>query len=195
MSRGSTRHPPYAVIDPGAERDVIGGVGWRVLHFSDKSETLSGALVGMGTSNVLPSVDAVTAVQDSDGKVVLLGIGNAAFDHRTTQFESLWNSHHIRANNVEVNDVSSDCGGDQCIRITDSKGKSIVIPLKFNGDIMRTVDLREPSEDELSLALRVNWFTPPMEVITPQSIRRSRLAMNGFNLMVPGTIEATGFPI
>ena len=33
MSRGSVRHQPYAVIDPGAEHEVIGGVGWQILHF------------------------------------------------------------------------------------------------------------------------------------------------------------------
>ncbi len=28
MSKSRIRRPPYAVIDPGAEREVIGGVGW-----------------------------------------------------------------------------------------------------------------------------------------------------------------------
>ena len=49
MSRGRTLHPPYAVIDPGAEKEVIGGVGWHIIHFSDRSEALSGALTGMGS--------------------------------------------------------------------------------------------------------------------------------------------------
>ena len=40
MSRGSSRHSPHAVIDPGAEKEVIGGVGWQILHFSDRSEAL-----------------------------------------------------------------------------------------------------------------------------------------------------------
>ena len=85
--------------------EVIGGVGWKVLHFSDKSETLGGAFKGMGTE-VLPSVDAVTSVEDSEGRVVLLGLGNAVYDRRKTQNESLWNSHHLRANKVTVSDVA-----------------------------------------------------------------------------------------
>ena len=44
--------------------DVIGGLCWKVSHFSDKSETLGGALKGMGTE-VLPSVDADIAVKDT----------------------------------------------------------------------------------------------------------------------------------
>ena len=68
--------------------DIIGGVGWHVLHFSKRSEILNGALEGMGRS-VLPTADAVTAVEDTDGRVVLLGLGDSAYDHRTTQTESL----------------------------------------------------------------------------------------------------------
>ena len=30
MSKGSTRHQTFAVIDPGADTEVIGGVGWKV---------------------------------------------------------------------------------------------------------------------------------------------------------------------
>jgi len=37
MSKGSTMHDPHAVMDTGAEREVAGGVGWKILHFSDKS--------------------------------------------------------------------------------------------------------------------------------------------------------------
>ena len=126
-------------------------------------------------SEVLPSVDAVTAVEDSEGRVVLLGLGEAAFDRRVTQTEALWNSHHIRANNIEVDDVARNVGGGQCIKMTTNNGNRITIPMKFNGSIM-TVDVREPTEEEL-LALGVNWLTPPMEEITPQSIRRSKVAL------------------
>ena len=167
MSKGTIRHQPFAVIDPGADMDVIGRVGWKVLHFSNKSETLGGALKGMGTE-LLPSVDAVTSVEDMEGRVILLDIRNAAYDRRITQNKSLWNSHHMRANKVQVSDAARDQGGDKCLRIKDKSGSWITIPLKFNGDIM-TIDLREPTEDE-KLALRVNWLTPPMEDITPQSI-------------------------
>ena len=64
--------------------DVIGGLCWKVSHFSDKSETLGGALKGMGTK-VLPSVDAATVVEDTEGRVILIGIGNAAYDRQTTR--------------------------------------------------------------------------------------------------------------
>ena len=59
---------------------------------------------GMGTE-VLPSVNVVTAVEDLEGRVVLLVLGNAAYDRRKTQNESLWNSHHLRANKVTVSDA------------------------------------------------------------------------------------------
>ena len=88
----------------GGKVEIIGGVGWHILHFSDKSEGIHGALYGMG-SEVLPSVDAVTAVNDSEGRVILLGVGEAAFDRRVTQYESLWNAHHLRANKVKVDDM------------------------------------------------------------------------------------------
>ena len=42
-------------------------------------------------SEVLPSVDAFIAVEDSEGRVVLLGLGEAAFNRRFTQTEALWN--------------------------------------------------------------------------------------------------------
>ena len=71
MSKGSTRHAPYAVMDIGAERKVVGRVGWKILHFSDKSEPLHGGLNGMGSVN-LPFVDAVVAADDTDGRVVLI---------------------------------------------------------------------------------------------------------------------------
>ena len=182
MSKGSTRHSTYAVIDPGAEKEIVGGVGWHILHFSDQSEPLSGGLKGMG-SVVLPIVDAVTAVEDSDGRVVLIGVGKAGYDRRTTQYESLWNSHHMRSNNIEVDDVAVEVGGKQSFSFTDIDGNRRVIPMHFNGDIM-TVNLRQPNNEEL-LALRVNWITPPMEELTPQSIRRSKRAVEEYNLQVP----------
>ena len=68
-------------------------------------------------STVLLSADAVTTVEDSDGRVVLLGIGDAAFDMRTTQTESLWNSHHMRSNKVIVEDVAKSVGGKEHIKL------------------------------------------------------------------------------
>ena len=49
--------------------------------------------------------------------MVLIGVGNAAYDRRVTQFESLLNSHHIRENNVVVDDIASKHGGQQRIVI------------------------------------------------------------------------------
>ena len=63
-------------------------------------------------SSVLPTADAVTAVEDTDRRVVLLvGLGDSAYDHCTTQTESLWNSHHSRANKVIVEDVAKEHRG------------------------------------------------------------------------------------
>ena len=73
LSKGITRHAPYTVMDTDAEREVVGGVGWKVLHFSDKSESLHVGLNGMWSVN-LPFVDAFTAVEDTDGRVVLIGV-------------------------------------------------------------------------------------------------------------------------
>ena len=112
ISRGRARKSPYAVVDPGADMEIIGGVGWHVLHFSERTEILNGALEGMGSS-VLPTADAVTAVEDMDGRVVLLGLGDSAYDHRTTQTESLWNSHHLRANKVIIEDAAKEHKGKQ----------------------------------------------------------------------------------
>ena len=63
-----------------------------------------------------------------------------------------------------------------------------MILLKFNGDYM-SVDIREPT-DEL-LALGVNWLMPPMESITPQSIQRSRRAIDDYMIQVPGEDNPT----
>ena len=100
-----------------------------------------------------------------EGKIVLLGIGNSAYDRHTTQHEALWNSNHFRANKVKVSDVSKEEGGYQCIRIKYEIGNWITILLKFNGDIMK-IYLRTPNEEEL-LSLRVNWLTPPIYKLIP----------------------------
>ena len=63
-------------------------------------------------TKVLPSVDAVTAVEDSENRVVLLRLRNAAFNRRTTQNESLWNSHYLRANRVIVSDITKELDRD-----------------------------------------------------------------------------------
>ena len=135
-------------------------------------------------SKVLPSVDAITAVEDSEGIILLLGLGNYGYDRRTTQHEALWNSHHLRANKVKVSNVQEEEDGDQCIRIKDESSNLIIIPLKFNGDIM-TIGIRTPTKEEL-LALRVNCSTPPMEKLTHPSIQRIRVALEDHNIQLPG---------
>ena len=99
MSKGSTRHAPYAVMDTGAEREVVGGVGWKILHFSDKSEPLHGGLNGMGSGNI-PFVDAVTAVEDTDERVVLIEVGDAGYDRRTIQRHP-WRKLHLSRYDVQ----------------------------------------------------------------------------------------------
>jgi len=147
-----------------------------------ENTALYGGLNGMGSVN-LPFVDAVTAVEDSDGRVVLIGVGEIGSDRRTTQFESLWNIYHMRSNGVIVDDVAKDVGGKQSFTVTDDVGKRSVIPLKFNGDIM-TFACRIPTDEEL-LALKINWITPSMEEVTPQSIRRAKRVIEEYQIKVP----------
>ena len=105
------------------------------LHFSDKSEAINGALAGMGNS-VLPSVDAVIAMESNKGRTILVGIGDTSYDRRTTQYEALLNFHHLRSRKVIVDDVSKEVGGTQCMMFKDVDEKQIRIPFNFNGDIM-----------------------------------------------------------
>ena len=116
ISRGRSTEPPYAVIDPGATEDLIGGVGWHIVHISQRHEVLRGAIDGMGTI-ALPKVDAITSVTDVKGNVHLLGFGNVTHDSRKTQHESLLNSHHMRNNGVKVNDVAKKHGGEQNLEL------------------------------------------------------------------------------
>ena len=69
ISKGCNKCPPFAMIDLGDEMEVIGGVGWHVLNFYYKSETLIGTLNGVG-SEVIPSVDAATEVEYLEGRIV-----------------------------------------------------------------------------------------------------------------------------
>ena len=58
MSKGTIRLQTFAVIDPEADMEVIGGVGWKLLHFYDKSETMGGTLKVMGTEVFTHSLTA-----------------------------------------------------------------------------------------------------------------------------------------
>ena len=92
ISKGRNTKPTYAVIDQGAEQDLV-GCGWRVVHFSSRCQKLDGALQGLG-SVTLQKVDAITAVTTSTGNIQLLGMGDSTWDGRITQYESLLNAHH-----------------------------------------------------------------------------------------------------
>ena len=168
------------------EDEIINGY-LMGMHFSDESETLSAVLDGMGTT-VLPKVDAVTAVEDSNGRVVLIGMGGVAYDRHTTQHEELRNSHHLRAQGTIVNDVAEIAGGTQCLKFKNQKGRDVRISFDFDDHIMK-VNLRTPTEDELTLG--VNWLLPPMEPNRPQSIRRRRPVLDTQQIQVQGGVESS----
>ena len=180
-SSGRRTRQAYTVVDTGAVEELVGGIGWHILHVSNKTETLSGALEGMGT-RTLPKVDAVTAVEDENGEVILLGVGNATYDRRIAQYESLWNSHHLRFAGIIVDDTSKSHGGEQCIKIKRG-GDWTVIPLKFDGHIM-TVNLREPTTEELE-SLGITWIKPAMADHSTQSLRRRSIVLEQPQLQVP----------
>ncbi len=63
-------------------------------------------------STVLPLVYPITAVTDHEEQNVLLGVGDSAYVKRVTQYESLWNSHHLQKNGITVDDVAKNQGGN-----------------------------------------------------------------------------------
>lgn len=172
MSRG--RQPvkqPVAIIDSGAAEDLVGGVGWRILHESKtRRQILEGAVAGMGTV-VLPKVDAVTAITDDKGQVHVVGFGGVTYDRRETQHESLWNSHHMRRSGTRVYDRAKRDGGRQCMKLNIG-GRDTVFPFDFDDDCL-SLKLREPTDQELA-RLGVVWILPPMVHHTTQSIRRCK---------------------
>ena len=115
--------------------------------------------------------------------MILLGVGNATYDSRTTQYESLLNSHHLRSNGVDVQDIAKIHGGLQMLEIKQGDVKHQV-PLDFDGDIMK-LNLHRPTEEELS-TMGVIWITPAMENSTPHPIRRSRVARPSYELQEVG---------
>ena len=151
MSTGHRQPETYAVLGSGATTDMIGGLGWTILRVDSQKELLTDTLDGIG---------GVTAVQDSRGETILLGMGNVPWGKRQSQVESLWNSHHLRKYGYVVNDAAKVHGGAQNIIIPSKRGgKEIKIPLDFDGDII-TVPLRELTDKELQ-NLAVVWLFPP----------------------------------
>ena len=144
---------PRAIIDPGTEVDVIGGVGWHVLtRLENHKAQLDGALEGMGT-RALQIVNAVTAYDHPSRGTILLGAGCAGWDDRAEQTESLFNSHDLRKNNVVVNDTAERDGGAQSLEIN-----GIEIKLDFVDEKTLSFNLRKPTEEELA-DLQINWLT------------------------------------
>jgi hypothetical protein len=82
---------PRAIIDPGTDYELLGGVGWKILGYHGRSTKLDGALAGM-SGGELPVVSAATAYDHPDKRIgtIVLVIGSAAFDDRTE--ETLLNS-------------------------------------------------------------------------------------------------------
>jgi len=58
----------------------------------------------------------------------------------------------MRSNGLIVDDIAKDVGGKQSFTVTDD-----------------VVACRMPTDEEL-LALKINWITPSIEEVTPQSI-------------------------
>eukprot|EP00957_Ditylum_brightwellii_P028407 2145044-Ditylum_brightwellii.AAC.1 len=151
MSNGCNRRQSCAVIDPGAEEELIRGNGLHILHYSQKTKTLAGAIKGMGQL-VLSKVDAVAAVLNSSGKSVLIRVGNASCDCQTTQYELLLNLHHLQVCGAVVDNMAKKHGDEHQLVL---KGGT-VLPLDFNGYIL-TFNLRPPTPEELMM-LEENWL-------------------------------------
>jgi hypothetical protein len=145
---------PRAIIDPGTEVDVIGGVGWKVLSKMDNQVAqLDGALEGMGEYS-LPLVTAVTAHDHPTERTVLLGAGCAGWDERPEQTESLFTSHDMRKHNVIVHDTAKRDGGLQRLEVD-----GVHIALDFVDDKTLSFQLRQPAQEELE-NLEILWLTP-----------------------------------
>ena len=168
--RGRGTDRPRAIIDPGSDFNIIGGVGWEVLSSVNKSTRISGALSGMGDKK-LPIVCAVTVCDHPTKGPLLIGVGEAAWDEDPSQMESLFNSHHLRKFGVVVDDVSERDGGLSKIELD-----GIEIKLDFVDESMLSFYHRKPTEKEL-VKLKVHWLVPrSSSVETGHSFRPTRRA-------------------
>ena len=179
---------PYIVIDSGADIDIIGGAGWRVLQELDQSVRIDGPLSNM-TGFQLPIVSAITAYDHPIQGTILLGIGVAAFNSDGSQKETLLNSHSLRKFGVEVHDVALRDNGRQCISFD-----GITVPLDFVDDKTLRFPIRAPTQDELE-RLATHWLIPRMPDVESgifgRSIRRAPAAI------VPAPVDWSsrlGFP-
>jgi hypothetical protein len=172
--RGRTRiEKPRAIIAPGTEVDVIGGVGWKVLSKIDNQVAqLDGALEGMAECS-LPLVTAVTAHDHPTKGTVLLGAGCAGWDERPEQTKSLFKSHDMRKHNVIVHDMAKQDGGLQRLEVG-----GVHIALDFVDDKTLSFQLRQPTQEELE-NLEILWLTPRKLTANSKMHRTARRAPGG----------------
>ena len=94
------------------------------------------------------------------GETILIGMGGVTYDSRKVQYESLFNSHHLRQHGTIVNDVAKSHGGKQNLQLKINEQIKNV-PLEFDGDIM-TLPIHEPTDKELQ-TLGILWLLPSIE--------------------------------
>jgi hypothetical protein len=170
-----TNEAPRAIIDPGTDYELLGGVGWKILGYHSDVTKLDGALAGMEGVE-LPTVEAITAFDDPDtGITELIGIGKAAFDARIEQTETLLNSHVLRKHGVIVDDKAKRDGGEQMIEVD-----GIKIPLDFDADErIMSISLRRPTNQEISYK-KIHWLIPmTLDSARRVLIRRHKTAHEG----------------
>eukprot|EP00957_Ditylum_brightwellii_P091137 6939183-Ditylum_brightwellii.AAC.1 len=95
------------------------------------------------------------------------------------QHETLLNSHHLRANQVVVDDVAKKHGGKQCLVLL----SSIIVPLDFNSHILK-FNVYTPTAEEL-VTLKVHLLMPAMSEHILQSIQHAKNEVKEFPLQVP----------
>ena len=88
MSGGLKINQPYAAIDAGADKELVGGDRRKLLNLLDKYDPLNGALYLIGTS-ALPKMDKLISVEDNNGNLELIVISYATYDRRVAQYKSL----------------------------------------------------------------------------------------------------------
>jgi hypothetical protein len=180
--RGHTRiNKPRAIINPGTQGDVIGGVGWKVLSKVDNQVAqLDGALEGMGECTLL-LVTAVTAHDHPTEGTILLGAGCAGWDEPFEQTESLFNSHDMRKHNVIVHDTAKPDGGLQRLEVN-----GFHIALDFVDDKTLSFQLRQLTPEELE-KLEILWLTPWKLTANSNIHRTARRAPGG--ILCPSSLE------
>ena len=78
---------------------------------------------------MLPKLDTPVAVEDKNGKLVLLGNGGSKFDRRITPYAPLYNYHHMRSHGDIVYDKAKNFIGSQCFKSRDDSGVLFTTPL------------------------------------------------------------------